>query len=674
MVLTRRAAKKQLEEEAKKETLVVGCQDAKIAEQDSENVQPTKEKQKTVINAKTEKYKRRSLAPNENQQILGIKEEIEQSLPDRASASPLALPIAAAPISPIVEKTTELSEECMVDNWKNNAIFEETVEEVKVAAEDTVTDTLIVAPQSPVADTTPPIPAFITELAKKPLEINLVKAEDFEDEQQSSDDEQKKKHNPASKAKGFTALHNTRKDHSLATKHKSVPSTHHDIVHPAPAALVEAVQMSADSLQAQLDALTISDCQPASSSIGTPYFQRNPESAASVANHLAALSSQLHRLTLCVGTLQAEIAAAATPQIHDVADRHFFALDTCALMHRSPTLDALIDALIKQNSISTSRFISVLVPLELVRELDGLKESRDEQRRSSARKAISLLRDLQSAHNQKQDSLLYRGQRQNELLGPRARRGDDGILDCMTLFKNAGAAEVNLVTQDNNLSLRAQTEGFKAMNVDQALDFIASLNRSSAKGSYLQAASSARAAPAPKPAKVIMVQSDVFSRMRKQENNAVLEVTRPPPPPCDPRPVASKQQEKGSAVAPPPPRPPPPGFLPIAHPVAAKEEENRTPNVKQRPNYTPITFVNPESTPLPASQPLNDGAAPATSQKKDTSASAAEAPMSITKWLENHTSLVRNPNMNSKQWAKYKIIQYHSLVKQGKAPVPASRK
>jgi predicted ribonuclease YlaK len=144
-------------------------------------------------------------------------------------------------------------------------------------------------------------------------------------------------------------------------------------------------------------------------------------------------------------------------------------------MHRSPALDALIKALSKQES-NSSEFVSILVPLEVVRELDRLKESREEQKRSAARKAISTLNDLQQSRSEKKACLLYRGQRENELIGPRARRGDDGILDAVVLFKNAGAVEVNLVTQDRNFALRAQTEGFEAPNVAQALDFVTSLN------------------------------------------------------------------------------------------------------------------------------------------------------------------------------------------------------
>jgi len=94
----------------------------------------------------------------------------------------------------------------------------------------------------------------------------------------------------------------------------------------------------------------------------------------------------------------------------------------------------------------------------VISELDRMKMS---SKCWSARHAISLLNTLATegaGHG------LYRGQREGELLHGRSRRGDNGILDCMLLFKHAGASTVDLVTDDNNLSLRARTEGFLALS------------------------------------------------------------------------------------------------------------------------------------------------------------------------------------------------------------------
>jgi len=697
MVLTRRAAKKQLEEEEKKESILTGCQDAKTAEQDAENVQPPM--QKKVLKARAVDFKRESSTLNKNQRIFGTLEK-DQNQGSPARTSPLPVSPASRPFSPTLKITSPLNEAQtrVVDNWEDIGTPEGSTKKENLAMVNNQ-----VALQSTTA-TTPPIPAFIAALSTKntagkkelkaisnPLyyaeskkggEIGhkneekktvdsspfvaaakasspkqessiregvepILEATTFEREQNSGQRTKTQKQK-FSKEKGFTALHNTRKDHGLSTKFKAPAPHHQDIIHPAPADLVEAVQTSADSLQAQLDALTLGGPsnttssgtlyrQPvpsssSSSSIGTPYFQRNPETTASVANHLAALSSQLHRLTLCVGILQQEIAAAAIPQIPDAVDRHYLALDTCALMHRSPTLDAFINVLIKQKS-NASKFVSVLVPLEIVRELDGLKESRDEKRRSSARKAISLLKDLKTASNgvkrggSNESSLeysfpLYRGQRQNELLGPQARRGDDGILDCMILFKNAGAAEINLVTQDHNFALRADTEGFPAMTVAQALDFVTSL---SGNGSAdLQAGNiSARPAAATTPS----------------SNLVPLPLSFVPSIPCD---VASKQEKQ--------------------------EELMKTPNAKQQqqPSSPTLTFTIPLAyTPQP---PLQKDAetpeAPQTVAAGVRAAAAATTPLTFKKWRTSNGALVRPPGLTAKQWKRYSWRHFQNSKRQ----------
>ncbi|KAL4521330.1 hypothetical protein Ndes2437B_g08079 [Nannochloris sp. 'desiccata'] len=724
MVLTRRAAKKQLEEEEKKKRILTGCQDAKTAAHDAENVQPPK--QKKVIKAKTVDSKRGSLAPNGNQLTIGTMEK-DQNQGSPARTSPLPFVAASHPVCPTLKKTSPLnyeSEVPVVGSWEDIALPEESTEEGNLAV---VNNQVLpeVALQSTTA-TTSPAPAFIAALTTKnagdnkdfrtisnPVHyVESIKSEEIElksedkkttdtsfptvtmvaakasspkqesnitegvdstfettepEREQNSGKMTKKQKQKPSKEKSFTALHNTRKDHGLSTKFKAPAPHHQDTIHPAPAALVEAVQMSADSLQAQLDALTLGspsnstssgsfNRQPCSSatSIDLPYFQRNPETTASIANHLTALSSQLHRLTLCVGTLQKEIAAAATPQIPDAVDRHFWALDTCALMHRSPTVDALIDVLIKQNS-SASKFISVLVPLEIVRELDGLKESRDEKRRSSARKAISLLSDLQRANNgvnrgcSNETFLLYRGQRHNELLGPQGRRGDDGILDCMMLFKNAGAAEINLVTQDHNFALRAQTEGFPAMTVAQALDFANDLGGSnrSATCSYLQAAVSARSTAIP--ANLVPLPLSLPSQKKEQE------ITMPS--------TLHLKKEKENVV-PPPPQPPI-----VFHPMIAPKQKNqaeqmKTPNTKQQPPSSPtLTFTIPLIwTPQPQ-RPQKDEGAPEAPQTVAAAvgAAAAATPITYKKWQTVNGALVRPPGLTAKQWRNYKGRQFQKL-------------
>jgi rRNA-processing protein FCF1 len=779
MVLTRRAAKKQLEEEeeAKKETVVVGCQDAKIAEHDdAENREP--HKQKRAGKAKATVAKHISLAPNENQQNPGVtKEGMKQGSPTRASEMPPPLPAIAVVASPpvvslISTKTSPVDVEQndhVADSWEDIVVPEEPIDEEKLALEAPIDNQAIIESTTTAAT---PIPAFISALAANstveskeintiinpiycgleskdivqedketktaadspssssplvaainttfPAQENNTENDDAKTEQESGKKLNNNKKQKHSKEKGFSTLHNTRKDHGVNTKYKA-PTPHlQDIIHPAPAALVEAVQMSADSLQAQLDALSFGGgCGPSTSrgsfnrqlpssstvsSLGTPYFQRNPETTASVANHLAALSSQLHRLTLCVGTLQQEIAAAATPNIPDVVGRKFLVLDTCALMHRNPTLPALVEALIRQNNSNnnntTRNRISVLVPLEIVRELDGLKDSRDEKRRSGARKAISILSELQRASNSQTHTntndvdvfRLYRGQRQHELLGLQARRGDDGILDCMLLFKNAGADEITLVTQDNNFALRAQTEGFKAMTVAQALDFVINMNggsssSESAKPRYLTvAAATAVNAPAlgsTTPArKVIQLPPSSF----EANNNGVP--PPPPPPPSVPRPaiVAPKQQEEkktASDVAP-LPSPPPPLPLSFSLPLASSkqekqeiQQENKTPDTKQQQQNPPCspsqTFKIPIIwTPLPPPPPCQSVTdAPPEAPQTVSGAIAAKVltappatPATFTKWQTFNGKLVRPPGSTTKQWRNYKSNYHHKLKKQ----------
>lgn len=302
--------------------------------------------------------------------------------------------------------------------------------------------------------------------------------------QQSTKTNQARDNNHPSKCRGQTRrgksnkkdmssmLHTTRKQGAGQPKTQSRGFTKHkqhtvpipiippaELPTPAPAAvaIVQAVQQSADSLEAQMASLssrsTISQ-QPGA-------FNRTPQGTAGMATHLATLSEQLHRLTMCVGTLQQEIAAAATPVIPDVRGKHYLVMDTCALMQPGKEIDVLIKTLLDQQNSAT---VTLLVPLEVVRELDSLKTSQSMQRQMAARKAIGLLRTVQGAVGPEG---VFRGQRENELLSHPPRRGDDGILDCMLLMKDNGAT-VELVTADKNFGLRAATEGIRALSVNEA--------------------------------------------------------------------------------------------------------------------------------------------------------------------------------------------------------------
>ena len=221
---------------------------------------------------------------------------------------------------------------------------------------------------------------------------------------------------------------------------------------------VQAVQQSAASLEAQVASLatkSTSSQQPGA-------FHRAHQGTSGMISQLATLSEQLHRLTMCVGTLQQEIAASAAPVVSDARGKRYLVTDTCALMQPGRDIDNLINSLLAQREIAA---VTLLVPLEVIRELDSLKINGPNQRISAARKAISLLRNVQGAVDGPKG--VYRGQRENEVLSHPPRKGDNGILDCMLLMKDNGAL-VELVTADKNFGLRAANEGFKSLTVQEA--------------------------------------------------------------------------------------------------------------------------------------------------------------------------------------------------------------
>ena len=283
-----------------------------------------------------------------------------------------------------------------------------------------------------------PVPKNKQTKKPEPVPENKQKPEPVPENKQKPEpvpkNKQTKKPEPAPKKKEkkkcFEAvLHQPKKQKSQATKHKADP-----IPVSASMVVVETVQQQAKSLQDQ---------------IGT-------------------LAQQLHQLNL---KLAAAAVAAAPPVVVDIADatgRHFIVIDTCALMRDGAT--ELINTILKQGETRKRAAVTLLVPVEVVRELDALKVSYTNHmphRQIAARKAISLLGKVQSACYPLD---VYRGQKENEAVGVHGlRRGDDGIIDCMLQFRRAGAVAVDLVTADKNFALRAKTENFMALTVHEAV-------------------------------------------------------------------------------------------------------------------------------------------------------------------------------------------------------------
>ncbi|GAB4815552.1 hypothetical protein N2152v2_002598 [Parachlorella kessleri] len=247
---------------------------------------------------------------------------------------------------------------------------------------------------------------------------------------------------------------------------------------PSPAAvstLVESMAQQAEQLQQQLEALTLaasgrsggSDADSGTDSDGegegaraqAPGQDSGGSGGADVAQQLATLSSQLSQLTLCLHSMQGMRSAGANPFTaalsvqqppaapgSDIAGRLFVVFDTNMLIHYLDVVRDWWRALLAQDSAN----IALLMPLAVIWELDGLK--------NSIRNYFTARRATHFLHEEVLGKWQYRGQREDELYHGYSPRGDDGIVHCM-LYMRARGAQVELCTEDLNLQLRAATEG-----------------------------------------------------------------------------------------------------------------------------------------------------------------------------------------------------------------------
>ncbi|KAI7839674.1 hypothetical protein COHA_006483 [Chlorella ohadii] len=227
----------------------------------------------------------------------------------------------------------------------------------------------------------------------------------------------------------------------------------------------------AASLQRQLGKLTMADGAgadakagptasggstgpaPAASAAGTTSQAPAAAKAADVEIQLAALSSKLGQLTLCLQTMQQQPAVAAGGSAaqhggasNSEAGRFYIVFDTNVFMDHSRMIKHDCWKAIVASGSSTTR---ILVPLEVVRELDGIKKCFF--RGFWAQRAIRRLEAMQG-------HAALRGQREDERHRGMLRRNDDGILDCCLLFRARGA-QIQLCSKDVNLRVRARTEG-----------------------------------------------------------------------------------------------------------------------------------------------------------------------------------------------------------------------
>eukprot|EP00887_Chlorella_sp_A99_P003839 scaffold11.g3839.t1 len=241
-------------------------------------------------------------------------------------------------------------------------------------------------------------------------------------------------------------------------------------------ALVGTVSAEAAALQRQLTELSIGTvpaaCDGASLAGGAAgpagsAVAGAPAAAAGVhqaAQQLAGITRRLEELTLCLRSMQAEVepapssqeAAAAAAGDGDGTDAGltYVAFDTNCWMHNLGCIRHWWRCLLAAHAAaapgSPAACVRLLLPLEVVRELDGLK--RCFLRRVWAQSAVKLLLEMQGHP-------LLRGQREDELLARgRARRNDDGILDCLLLFRARGA-QVEMVSGDLALRVRVRNEG-----------------------------------------------------------------------------------------------------------------------------------------------------------------------------------------------------------------------
>ncbi|EFN51366.1 hypothetical protein CHLNCDRAFT_141140 [Chlorella variabilis] len=233
-----------------------------------------------------------------------------------------------------------------------------------------------------------------------------------------------------------------------ATQACAAPSGPLEAQH-ALASLVESMSAEAASLHRQLGRLGASSgairpaphggargggepAQPASSAVGVA-------GAADMERQLATLSSKL-------GQLQLPSASEAGVTL--------VCWDTNVYMDHCRLIQECWERLLA-SGCADLRF---LVPLAVVRELDGMKKCLF--RGLWARRAIRRLADMQGHP-------ALRGQREDELLRGQLRRNDDGILDCLLYFRARGA-QVELCTRDVNLALRARIEGIPCCEPQEA--------------------------------------------------------------------------------------------------------------------------------------------------------------------------------------------------------------
>ncbi|KAL4434472.1 hypothetical protein ABPG75_000913 [Micractinium tetrahymenae] len=205
------------------------------------------------------------------------------------------------------------------------------------------------------------------------------------------------------------------------------------------ASMVETVAAEYASLQRQLSRLDVSSskeadllppspCPPACCPPACP-----ADPAEGVKRQLDALASQLGQLTLCS---------------KEHTGITYLCFDTNVWMDHA----GLIRECFKQLKDSGCSSIRILVPLAVLTELDRLK--RCLFRGFWARRAIKKLAKCQAEGHP-----ALRGQREDELHRGQLRRNDDGILDCLLLFRARGA-QVRFVSKDLQLVVRARNEGF----------------------------------------------------------------------------------------------------------------------------------------------------------------------------------------------------------------------
>lgn len=235
--------------------------------------------------------------------------------------------------------------------------------------------------------------------------------------------------------------------------------------HPPVTALLGVIKAEAASLEKQLKQLSLdAPILLCAKNNKDKKAEKKQEKASSedLSKQLNSMVAQLHKLTMCMDNMQS-MQMAAIPKISDVAGTTYIVFDTNILMHDLMLVHKCW-SLIKKAS---DRHIGLLMPLEVVRELDYLK-SNIFKPRGAAREAIRFLQEASR-------NVHYRGQREAELLCPERRRyDDDGIMDCMVLFMQAGA-DIIFCTRDKNFELRAVTEKILTISPSHLVDHLETL-------------------------------------------------------------------------------------------------------------------------------------------------------------------------------------------------------